>query len=270
MKIISFNVNGIRSAAGKGLFEWLERENPDILCIQETKAQPEQIDALTFRSLGYEYQLIHSARKKGYSGVAIFSKIKPDFYRYGIDNPFFDEEGRVIRADFGDITVVCVYIPSGSMGDVRQAVKMEFLELFTQYLIALRAQRPHLVIGGDYNICRQPIDINHPERHANVSGFLPEEREWFDRLIQLGFVDSFREFNQSPNQYSWWSFRSNARAKNLGWRIDYHIVTQSLKDRLKSADILQHVELADHCPVVVELYCTRHSLVHCPSGKTDQ
>ncbi|GHV55584.1 exodeoxyribonuclease [Bacteroidia bacterium] len=253
MKIVSYNVNGIRSAIGKGLFEWLEQENPAIFCVQELKAQPEQIDAVTFRSLGYEHQLIHSAQKKGYSGVAIFSKIKPDFYRFGIDNPFFDNEGRVVRADFDDVTVVCVYIPSGTMGETRQAVKMEFLELFTQYLIQLRKERPNLVVCGDYNICHKPIDINHPERHTTVSGFLPEERGWFDRFIDLGFVDSFREFNKEPNQYSWWSFRSNARAKNMGWRIDYHIVTESLKDRLKSAGILQQVEMADHCPVVVEL-----------------
>ena len=253
MKIVSYNVNGIRSAIGKGLFEWLEQENPDIFCVQETKAQPEQIDAITFRSLGYEYQFIHSAQKKGYSGVAIFSKTKPDFYRYGIDNAFFDNEGRVVRADFGDLTVVCVYIPSGSMGDARQTLKMEFLELFINYLSQLRKERPNLVVCGDYNICHKPIDINHPERHTTVSGFLPEEREWFDRLIELGFVDSFREFNHEPNQYSWWSFRSNARAKNLGWRIDYHIVTESLKNRLQNACILQQVSMADHCPVVVEL-----------------
>ena len=253
MKIVSLNLNGIRSAIGKGLFEWLEKENPDMFCVQETKAQPDQIDTLTLTGLGYRHSIIHSAVKKGYSGVAVFSKQKPDYYTIGINRPEFDKEGRVIRADFGDITLVCVYIPSGTTGEERQAVKMEFLEVFTGYLLELRKERPNLVICGDYNICHKPIDINHPERHTNVSGFLPEEREWFDRFIDLGFVDSFRVFNQSPEQYSWWSFRAGSREKNVGWRIDYHIVTESLKNRLKTAAIRPEAVFSDHSPVVVEL-----------------
>lgn len=255
MKIVSFNLNGIRSAINKGLFEWLEKESPDVFCVQETKAQPEQVDALTLNSLGYNYILLHSAVKKGYSGVGVFSKKKPDYHSAGIGNSFFDKEGRLIRADFGDLTVVCVYIPSGTTGEERQALKMEFLEIFTGYLLKLREERPNLIICGDYNICHKPIDINHPERHAKVSGFLPEEREWFDRLIDHGFVDSFREFNQEAEQYSWWSFRAGAREKNLGWRIDYHIVTESLKDRLKNAAIYQDVVFSDHAPVMLELLC---------------
>jgi exodeoxyribonuclease-3 len=253
MNIVSFNANGIRSAIGKGLLDWLEKESPDIFCVQETKAQPEQIDLLAFQSLGYSCHLIHSAQKKGYSGVAIFSKIKPDFHSIGISHPFFDKEGRLIRADFGDLTVVCTYIPSGTTGDVRQNLKMEFLEIFLRYLLELREERPRLVICGDYNICHKAIDINHPERHTKVSGFLPEEREWFDRFIAEGFVDSFREFNREPNQYSWWSFRAGSRERNTGWRIDYHIVTESLKERLKSAKIYREAEYSDHCPVGVEV-----------------
>jgi len=253
MKIISFNLNGIRSAINKGLFDWLENESPDLFCVQETKAQPEQIDTFTLQSFGYKYNIIHSAVKKGYSGVAIFSKLKPDYYSIGIGRPEFDREGRVVRADFGDITVVCVYVPSGTMGDERQAVKMKFLDEFTAYLLNLRKERPNLLICGDYNICHKPIDINSPERHTNVSGFLPEEREWFDSFIDLGFVDTFREFNKKPEQYSWWSFRAGSRERNIGWRIDYHIVTESLKERLIQAAIRQEAIFPHHAPVFVEL-----------------
>lgn len=253
MRIISFNLNGIRSAINKGLFEWLENESPDIFCVQETKAQPEQIDIMTFQSLGYEYNLIHSAQKKGYSGVAIFSKVKPDFYTLGMGHPAFDSEGRVIRADFGDLTIICVYIPSGTTGDIRQAIKMEFLDTFTKYLLELRKERQNLIVCGDYNICHKGIDINHPERHKKTSGFLPEEREWFDQLIGHGFCDSFRHFNQEPEQYSWWSYRSNARSKNLGWRIDYHLVSDCLKERLKQSNILPHITFSDHSPVTLEI-----------------
>lgn len=253
MKIISFNVNGIRSAINKGLLEWLEKEKPDVFCVQETKAQPEQIELTTLQSLGYTHNMIHSAQKKGYSGVAVFSQIKPDFHSTGIGHPLFDTEGRVIRNDYRDLTVICVYIPSGTTGELRQKIKMEFLDVFTHYLLELRKERPHLIVCGDYNICHKAIDINHPERHQKASGFLPEEREWFDRLIAHGFIDSFRQFNQEAQQYSWWSYRSNAKEKNLGWRIDYHIVSDSLKDRLIHANIDQQVAYSDHAPVLLEI-----------------
>jgi len=252
MKIISYNVNGIRAALKKEFIEWLQTENPDVLCFQETKAQPDQIDSLLFAEMGYTSYL-YSAQKKGYSGVAILTKQAPDKVVLGMQHPFFDSEGRVIRADFGDLTIVCVYIPSGSSGDIRQAIKMDFLKEFAIFIANLRITRPNIVVCGDYNICHKPIDINHPERQIGVSGFLPEEREWLDQFEATGMVDSFRVFDQSADKYSWWSYRGGARSRNAGWRIDYHWVSEPLRERLKSAAILSDAIHSDHCPVVVNL-----------------
>lgn len=252
MKIITFNLNGVRSAINKGLFEWLKEENPDILCVQETKAQDEQIDVLGFKELGYN-SYIHSAQKKGYSGVAIFSKIEPDFVKIGIGNPEFDIEGRMIRADLGDITLLNSYFPSGTTGDIRQDVKMSYLSEVQKFTNKLKKERPNIILCGDYNICHKAIDISKPEKKKGVSGFLPEEREWVTKFLESGFVDAYRVFDQSPDKYTWWSYRAGSRGKNLGWRIDYHMVTEPLKDRLKVSKILSEVVMSDHCPLTLEL-----------------
>ena len=253
MKILSYNLNGVRSATSKGLSDYLADTGADVVCLQETKAQPDQIDSSLFWDAGYPYCYYHSALKKGYSGVAILSKTKPDKIVTGMNNPVYDSEGRVLRADYGDMSILCVYVPSGSMGYARQDFKMVFLADFLNFLNELRKERPNLLICGDFNICHKPEDIHSPKKHENVSGFLPEEREWFDKLIDSGFIDTFREFDKRPGQYSWWNYRSFAREKNLGWRIDYHLITDSLRSRLKAASIHSEAVHSDHCPVSVEL-----------------
>ncbi|MDR1339618.1 MAG: exodeoxyribonuclease III [Prevotellaceae bacterium] len=252
MKLLSFNVNGIRSASSKGLLEFLKSENPDTVCFQEIKATPDQISIRDFETLGYNCYW-YSAFKKGYSGTAILSRALPDFVSKGTGVDIFDSEGRVIRADFGDTTLVCAYFPSGTTGEVRQSVKMDFLWNITEYLDRLRTDRPKIILTGDFNICHKPIDINNPNKHLKTSGFLPEEREWFDGFVASGWIDTFREFCSEPERYSWWSNRSGARSKNLGWRIDYFMVTEPLKPQLKNADILDSIVFSDHCPVMLEL-----------------
>lgn len=252
MKIYSYNVNGIRSALSKGLASWILSELPDMLCIQEIKATPDQVDLSELETAGYTTYWF-PAQKKGYSGTALISRIKPDKVHYGIGHSLFDDEGRVIRADFGDLTLLCTYFPSGTTGDIRQAIKMEFLETYLQFISELKKTRPNLIISGDYNICHKPIDINKPENKKGVSGFLPEEREWMDRFEASGFTDTFRLFNNQPEQYSWWSYRAGSRGKNLGWRIDYHWVSDTLRDQVTSAGILPQVVHSDHCPVWAEI-----------------
>ncbi len=252
MKIITYNVNGIRAAVQKGWLDWLKITNPDIVCVQETKAQPDQIPVSELEKLGFR-SYIYSAKKKGYSGVAVFTKHEPDHVEYGMGIQKYDDEGRMVRLDYGDISVMSVYHPSGSSGDERQAFKMVWLADFQNYITNLKKNRPNLVLSGDYNICHKPIDIHDPIRNATSSGFLPEEREWMSGFLASGFIDSFRYFNQEPHQYTWWSFRANARARNLGWRIDYNMVSNALEKTLKRAVILPQAKHSDHCPVVLEM-----------------
>ena len=252
MVLITYNVNGIRAAISKGFFEWLQEVNPDVVCIQETKAQQDQIPILELKQLGY-YTYVFSAQKKGYSGVAILTKTHHDHVEYGMNMSVYDREGRFIRADFGNLSIVSVYHPSGSSGDERQAFKMQWLDDFQHYISELQKERPHLILSGDYNICHKPIDIHDPIRNATSSGFLPEERAWIDDFIKSGFIDTFRYFNVESHQYTWWSYRANARDKNLGWRIDYHLASLSLEKQLKRSVILPSAKHSDLCPVLLEI-----------------
>lgn len=252
MKLISYNVNGIRSAMSKGFVEWLKEENPDIIGLQEIKALENNVDSAIFKDLGYELYW-HPAVKKGYSGVAIFSKIKPKSIKYGMGLNKYDDEGRILQADFDGFSFISSYFPSGTTGEERQSFKYQFLDDIFGYMQDLRRENSTVIMSGDYNICHKPIDIHNPVSNKNSSGFLPEERAWIDKFTNTGFIDTFRHFNPNPHQYSWWSFRANSRAKNLGWRIDYHMATKELQNRLKSAVILPNIKHSDHCPVVLEI-----------------
>jgi exodeoxyribonuclease-3 len=251
-KIISYNLNGIRASLKKGLADWVLASKADVICFQEIKATPEQFDVGVFEQMGYHHYW-YPAEKKGYSGVAILSKQKPDNVEIGCGIKQYDAEGRWLRADFGDVSVVSAYFPSGTSGDERQNFKYRFLDDTHIYVNKLKKKRPKLIISGDYNICHKAIDIHNPVSNAKSSGFLPEEREWLSRFIDSGFIDSFRHFNAEPHQYSWWSQRFNSRAKNLGWRIDYHMVSQNLEKQLKRAAILPEAKHSDHCPILVEV-----------------
>ena len=252
VKILTYNVNGIRAALRKDFASWLKATNADIVCLQEIKANVEQFDESVFTDLGYDCYW-NSAKKKGYSGVAILSKTKPKYVEYGCGIDKIDFEGRILRADFDGFSVMSAYFPSGSSGDIRQAFKMKFLSQFQNYINVLKKDFPKLIISGDYNICHKAIDIHNPQRNKNTSGFLPEEREWLSGFIASGFIDSFRHLNPAPHNYSWWSYRANARAKNLGWRIDYNMISTPLLSKLKRSQILPAAKHSDHCPVLVEL-----------------
>lgn len=251
MKIISYNVNGIRAAMRKGFVEWLQQADPDVICIQETKATPDQVDTQLIEDAGYHHYWF-SAQKKGYSGVAIFCKTKPNHIEYGTGIESMDFEGRNIRLDFDDVSVMSLYLPSGS-NSARVAHKLEFMDMFQSYINTLKQEIPKLVICGDYNICHEAIDIHDPIRNKNVSGFLPVEREWIGNFMESGFIDSFRHLNKEPDNYTWWSYRANSRANNKGWRIDYNMVSAPLKENIDRAVILSDAMHSDHCPHMVQL-----------------
>lgn len=252
MKIISYNVNGIRAAMNKNLTGWLTNEKPDVVCLQEIKAQVGQFDNYLFESMGYHTHW-HPAEKKGYSGVGILSKEKPLNVVEGCGENLYDCEGRVLRADFKDWSIISVYMPSGTTGDIRQNFKMGFCDFFYPYIENLLKERPNLIVSGDMNICNHPIDIHDPVGNKKSSGFLPDERDWMSRFIEMGFVDSFRYVKPNEVKYSWWSQRFNSRAKNKGWRIDYHLVSKPLAEKIEDVDILNDAVHSDHCPVMVEM-----------------
>ena len=252
MRIISVNVNGIRAAHRKNFFTWLQKQDADIVCIQETKAQVDQLTDEIIKPKGY-FSYFNSAVKKGYSGVAIYSQIEPDKIIGKIGWKDADIEGRFIQANFGKLSVISLYLPSGSSSEERQAIKFDFLERLTPVLKKMRRQKREYIICGDWNIAHKKIDIKNWKGNQKNSGFLPEEREWMDSLFDdIGMVDAFRVVNQQAEQYTWWSNRGQAWAKNIGWRIDYQVVTPGLKNKIKGASIYKDERFSDHAPLIID------------------
>jgi len=248
LRVITANLNGIRSASKKGFFDWIQKESPDIICVQELKAQADDMADFMLSPAGFQ-GFFQYAEKKGYSGVATFSLQPPDHVVYACGVEEYDREGRILRTDFGDWTLLNCYFPSGTTGEERQAFKMVFLDKFYAYALELKKERPNLIIVGDYNIAHQEIDIHDPKGNKKSSGFLPEERAWMSKWLESGFTDAFRYKNPELTEYSWWTFRAGARGKNKGWRIDYQSVSDPLKDKIVSVNQLTSVMHSDHCPV---------------------
>jgi len=252
MRILTLNCNGIRSAARKGFFDWLPSQSPDVVCLQETKAQVHQLEDGGFRPDGYHCYYF-DAERKGYSGVAVYSKMKPDRVIRGFGVPEFDGEGRYLELQFGKLSVVSLYLPSGSSGPERQASKFRFLEIFQPYLKRVGKRQRDYVLCGDFNIAHREIDLKNWRSNQKNSGFLPEERAWLDNLFsELGWVDAFREVDPRPEQYTWWSNRGQARAKNVGWRIDYQVVSRTLAGRARAASIYKDSWFSDHAPLTMD------------------
>ena len=252
MKIFSWNVNGLRAVVKKGFFEWLKLEAPDVVCLQEIKARVEDLDENLLKPKGY-HTAWNPAERKGYSGVAVFMKKKPAVIHKGMGIERFDSEGRIIRIEFKGFDLLNVYFPNGTSGSERLQYKMDFYDAFLDHCEDLRGKRKELVITGDVNTAHKPIDLKNPKANEKNSGFLPEEREWVDKLIKHGYVDSFRAFNQQPDQYTWWSYRFKVRAKNIGWRIDYFFVTEGLMKKVKHSFITPEVMGSDHCPIGLDI-----------------
>ncbi|NIP72665.1 MAG: exodeoxyribonuclease III [Gammaproteobacteria bacterium] len=252
MRVISANVNGIRAAARKGFFDWMKRQRADVVCLQETKAQEHQLDPRVYRPRNH-HVYFHDAERKGYSGVAVYCRHEPDRVIEGIGWPEFDREGRYLQVDLGRLSVISLYLPSGTSGALRQAVKFDFMERFMEYLRGLRRRRRDYVICGDWNIAHRPIDLKNWRANQSNSGFLPEERAWMDLLFgQAGFVDAFRVVDARPDQYTWWSNRGRAWEKNVGWRIDYQVITPRLAPLVQRARIYKQRRFSDHAPLIID------------------
>ena len=252
MRIVSYNVNGIRAAHNKGLAEWLNKVSPDVVCFQEIKALESDIPKEIIES-GLYKAYWYPAAKKGYSGVGILSKTEPKNVEFGCGISEYDNEGRVLRADFKDVSVMSVYCPSGTTGGERQGFKEQFMADFKPYVKGLLKRFPKLVISGDFNICHREIDIHNPVSNKNSSGFLPHEREWLGEFLETGFIDTFRHLYPDPHNYTWWSYRMGARARNLGWRIDYHMASKALEKSIVDHRIFSQAIHSDHCPFELEL-----------------
>ena len=252
IRLLSWNVNGIRAIQKKGFLDWLKKENPDILCLQETKAHPDQLDDVLKNVDGYS-AYFSSAEKKGYSGVVTYTKLKPLSVKQGIGIKKFDSEGRFIITEFDDFTLFNIYFPNGKASGERLQYKMEFYETFLKHCKKLLKEGKKIVICGDVNTAHKEIDLARPKENSQTSGFLPQEREWIDKFLAAGFVDTFRIFNQEPEQYTWWDMVTRARERNVGWRIDYFYISENFKDKITSASIHQDVMGSDHCPISIEI-----------------
>lgn len=252
MKLASWNVNGIRACERGGFLKWFEAQAADIVCVQETKARPEQVSPEVLNPLGF-HSYWHSAEKAGYSGVAVFSKKEPLSIREGLGIPEYDSEGRVLVLEYPEFVLINAYFPNSQRDHARLPYKLSFCDSMLEFTERLRGQGKHVLVCGDYNIAHREIDLKNPKTNINNAGFLPEERAWMDRFVEAGYVDTFRNFVNDPGHYTWWSYRPGVREKNIGWRLDYFFSNAELKDRLMSASIQPQVRGSDHCPVMLEL-----------------